>query len=179
MASRKKKNPILSDQATDVSVSDPLCPESDQNQILVNDNNENNTVDVENTPDGGLQPDLLESKSSEDMMETNTTLDEGEPSGTEAEEKIEPMINLDSASSIQNVVKLYDKLKKSYHAFDAIEIDASQVNSIDTATLQLLVSLKKDAVKNHKQVNFFQPSARFIESARLLDLLDIFEIDYV
>jgi anti-anti-sigma regulatory factor len=74
---------------------------------------------------------------------------------------------------------LYEKLKKSYAAYDAIEIDASHVTSVDTATLQLFVALKKDAIKQKKEVDFFQPSARFIESARLLDLLEILDITYV
>jgi anti-anti-sigma regulatory factor len=53
------------------------------------------------------------------------------------------------------------------------------VASVDTATLQLFVALKKDAIKQKKEVDFFQPSPRFIESARLLDLLDILEIIHV
>lgn len=92
------------------------------------------------------------------------------------EEGIEPAITLDSHLSIQHVLKLYDKLKKAYSHYEAIEIDASQVASIDTATLQLFVALKKDALKQNKQVDFFQPSARFVESARLLGLVDILEI---
>lgn len=117
--------------------------------------------------------------SSEDNMSTNTEMLETQASeGADADNAVEPAISLDANLSIQNVVKLYDKLKKAYAAYDTIEIDASHVASVDTATLQLFVALKKDAMKQKKEVNFFQPSPRFIESARLLDLLDILEITY-
>lgn len=97
----------------------------------------------------------------------------------ETEDNPEQVINLESTLSIQNVLKLYDKLKRSYATYDAIEIDASHVTSVDTAALQLFVALKKDAMKQKKDVVFFQPSPRFIESARLLDLLDILEITHI
>lgn len=89
----------------------------------------------------------------------------------------EPMINLEATLTIQNVAVLHEKLKKSYWVNNAMEINASQVASIDTATLQLLVALKKDAVKQQKEVAFSMPSPRFIESARLLGLLGILDID--
>lgn len=93
------------------------------------------------------------------------------------ENVVEPIINLDAILTIQHVAKLHEKLKKVYSANNAIEINASQVSSIDTATLQLLVALKKDAVKQQKAVVFAAPSRRFIESAELLGLLDILDID--
>lgn len=94
-----------------------------------------------------------------------------------AEDAVEPIINLDATLTIQNVATLHEKLKKSYAANNAIEINASLVSSIDTATLQLLVALKKDAAKRQKEVVFAMPSPRFIESAGLLGLLGILDID--
>jgi anti-anti-sigma regulatory factor len=94
-----------------------------------------------------------------------------------ADEDSEPFIELDATLTIQNVVTLYERLKKSYTENDAIEINASKVNSVDTATLQLLFALKKDAIKNQKQVIITNPSLKFIESARLLGLLDELGID--
>ena len=94
-----------------------------------------------------------------------------------ADKDSDPFIELDATLTIQNVVKLYEKLKISYAENDAIEINASHVNSIDTATLQLLLSLKKDAVRNQKQVIITEPSVKFIQSARLLGLLDELGID--
>lgn len=93
------------------------------------------------------------------------------------EEGAEPIINLDATLTIQNVAKLHEKLKNSYGVHEAIEIDASRVSSIDTATLQLLIALKKDAVIQQKSVVITAPSQRFIESAKLLGVLEILEID--
>ncbi len=120
----------------------------------------------------------LEADSSETDMNTNADLPEGEVSGAvEDNAAAEPTITLDATLSIQNVVKLYEKIKKSYAAFDTLEINASQVAAIDTATFQLLVALKKDAAKQQKEVIITSPSARFIESAGLLGLLSILDVE--
>ena len=120
----------------------------------------------------------LEADTGEIDMSTLADFPE-EPISDEAatEEVAGLIINLDAALTIQHVVKLHEKLKKSYSANNAIEINASQVSTIDTATLQLLVALKKDAVKKQKEVVFVAPSRRFIESAELLGLLEILDID--
>lgn len=93
------------------------------------------------------------------------------------EEGAESIINLDATLTIRNVAKLHEKLKNSYGVHEAIEIDASRVSSIDTATLQLLVALNNDAVIQQKSVVITAPSQRFIESAKLLGVLEILEID--
>jgi anti-anti-sigma regulatory factor len=107
-----------------------------------------------------------------DDIAINTIVDE-----LEIADFAEPMITLEATLTIQNVAALHEKLKKAYSANNVMEINASQVTSIDTATLQLLVVLKKDAVKQQKEVVFAMPSLRFIESAGLLGLLEILDID--
>jgi len=96
-----------------------------------------------------------------------------------SEETEEGMCDLDATLTIQNVVNLYEKLKNLLAVHDQIEINASDVSSIDTATLQLLVSLKKDADKLQKKVTIIYPSPRFVESAQLLGLLDVLDVDAV
>ena len=120
-----------------------------------------------------MAADGAETGSSEIDMETSSGL----PEDPLLDEAAEPTINLDANLTIQHVVTLYEKLKTSYSAHNAIEINASQVSSIDTSTLQLLVALKKNAVKQQKEVIFVAPSRRFIESAGLLGLLDILDLD--
>lgn len=100
----------------------------------------------------------------------------GEPVSEEAEEG---MCDLDATLTIQNVANLHEKLKNLLAVHDQIEINASDVSSIDTATLQLLVSLKKDADKLQKKVTIIYPSPRFVESAQLLGLLDVLDVDDV
>ncbi|TAN65476.1 MAG: STAS domain-containing protein [Methylobacter sp.] len=86
------------------------------------------------------------------------------------------IIDLDATLSIQNVVKLHEKLKNFIAINEQIEINASDVSSIDTTTLQLLVALKRDAVKLQKKVSIIYPSPRFVESAKLLGLLDVLDV---
>jgi anti-anti-sigma regulatory factor len=137
-------------------------------------------AEAENLPIDFNDYEQLAAGSSEVNMNANREIPEDQTSDEAiADDALEPEIILDANLSIQNVVKLYEKVKKAYAAYDAIEIDASHVASVDTSTLQLFAALKKDAAKQSKEVNFFQPSPRFIESARLLDLLDILEIIYV
>jgi anti-anti-sigma regulatory factor len=122
-------------------------------------------------------PECLKTESSEIDMNTIADFPEHllDKMGTEG--VIESVINLDTTLTVQNVVKLHEKLKQSYSVNNTIEINASQVSSIDTATLQLLVALKKDADKQQKEVVLVEPSLRFIESAGLLGLLEILAID--
>lgn len=119
----------------------------------------------------------LQADNSEIAMNTNADLPEGQVTDA-ADDSVdaEPSITLDVNLSIQNVVALHERIKKSYAAFDTLEIDASKVAAIDTATFQLLVALKKDAAKQEKEVIITMPSARFIESAGLLGLLEILDV---
>jgi anti-anti-sigma regulatory factor len=120
-----------------------------------------------------MAADGAEAGSREIDMETRSGL----PEDPFLDEATEPTINLDSNLTIQHVVQLYEKLKKAYDANNSIEINAAQVSSIDTSTLQLLVALKKNALKQQKEVIFVEPSRRFIESADLLGLLEILDLD--
>ena len=84
---------------------------------------------------------------------------------------------LDAILNIQNVAVLYERLFKQLQEQNKIEIDASAVSSIDTATLQMLIVLKQSAIKVHKEVVFDFPSDKFIEAAELLGLSEMLEVD--
>ncbi len=92
------------------------------------------------------------------------------------EKIVEPLIELGSDATIKHIAKLYNTIKQALAAYDTLEINASNVTTIDTATLQLLVSLKKDAPRLNKIVDIIHPSSRFIESAKLLNLLDVLDV---
>ncbi|MGZ8200532.1 MAG: STAS domain-containing protein [Methylosarcina sp.] len=145
----------ICDEGIQVEASDHRSENADSHQFLQDDSNQN----VMNTTTNLLEKQILDV--------------------AEVENCAESLIYLDATLAIQKVVNLHEKLKKSYSENDLIEINASQVASIDTATLQLLIALKKEAVKQQKQIVFSAPSHRFIESAELLGLLDILEIDPV
>lgn len=106
---------------------------------------------------------------------------EAMPEETVIEEEIidafvEPLVELGSEASLKTIAELCERFKQVLAAHDAIEINASDVTMIDTATLQMLVSLKKDAPTLGKTITIIYPSARFVESAKLLDLLTVLEI---
>ncbi len=86
-------------------------------------------------------------------------------------------ITLDATLNIQNVSKLYEQMRVQLEGKERIEIDASSVSSVDTATLQLLVVLKQTAIKLHKEVIIDFPSDNFIEAADLLGLSEMLEVD--
>ena len=115
-------------------------------------------------------------------IETKTLVDPVDPlvqgAGAETEKETDDLkITLDSTLNIQNVSELYEQLSKRLDHQDTIEIDASAVVSIDTATLQLLIVLKQEAVKLHKEVVIDFPSDKFIESAELLGLSEMLGVD--
>ena len=114
-----------------------------------------------------------ETKVNQPEAET-TEVDSGSAESLEQQDKINMV--LDSMLNIQNVNKLYEQLAKTL-THNQIEIDASNVSSIDTSSLQLLVVYKQEAIKMHKQVTFDFPSDKFIDAAELLDLSAMLEID--
>jgi len=86
-------------------------------------------------------------------------------------------LTLDASLNIKNVTHLYEQVLVLLEGQDKIEIDASSVTAIDTATLQLLIVLKQSAVKLGKEIVFDFPSDKFIDSAELLGLAEMLEID--
>jgi Anti-anti-sigma regulatory factor (antagonist of anti-sigma factor) len=87
-------------------------------------------------------------------------------------------ILLEAVLNIRNINTLHELLLKAFESRETIEIDASAVTSIDTATLQLLTVLKQEGVKSGKKVVFDFPSDKFIETARLLGLADLLEVEH-
>lgn len=140
-------------------------------------------IDVSIETEEPAENDVIESAAVEEIAEEIPVVEENAvmPEETHIEEApiaaiAEPHIDLAAESSIKTVAALYDTLKHALDAHDAIEINAADVTTIDTATLQLLVSLKKDAPNLGKTVDIIYPSERFIESAKLLGLLEILEV---
>ena len=121
-----------------------------------------------------------ETLSKEVEVKTESLVDPVDPvvQGAETENETDDLkITLDATLNIQNVTELYEQLSKRLNNQDTIEIDASAVVSIDTATLQLLIILKQEAVKLHKEVIIDFPSEKFIEASELLGLDKMLEVD--
>ncbi len=159
------------DSDTEKNEDDFLTDDIDEIVISnITEEDELDKIDIENSSDVALPEEMAnDSIDLSDMTEESVV----EDSVSEGEDS---QIDLDATLTIQNVVKLHEKLKNLLAVHDEIEINASDVSSIDTATLQLLVSLKKDSVKLQKKVTIIYPSPRFVESTRLLGLLDVLEV---
>ncbi|PPD24181.1 MAG: hypothetical protein CTY24_01890 [Methylobacter sp.] len=109
--------------------------------------------------------------------ETETMQAEEDVDQPEAEtETPEPTVVLAQTLSIQHVGELHEQLKKVLQANAFIEINAAEVTAIDTCSLQLLVALKQCADNQGKPFLLTEPSGRFVESANLLGLADVFEL---
>jgi anti-anti-sigma regulatory factor len=89
----------------------------------------------------------------------------------------ESVIQLDSVLNIQNVAYLHERLLNALDNNSRVLLDASAVTVADTASLQLLLILKRTAIKLQKEVVIDFPSDRFIEAADLLGISEMLEVD--
>lgn len=92
------------------------------------------------------------------------------------ESVVKNTICLEETPTIQSVGRLHEQLITVFDKHNRIEIDASKVSSIDTANLQLLIILKQEAIKLHKEVLINSPSARFKEAAGLLGIAAMLDV---
>lgn len=103
--------------------------------------------------------------------ETEAVTDDSGDRGSASQIVLEPVQN------IQTVGHLHRQLQWMLDNSDKIDIDASAVTQIDTATLQLLLVLKLTAVKQHRQVSIDFPSEKFMEASNLLGLSEMLSVD--
>ncbi|MGR9052305.1 MAG: STAS domain-containing protein [Gammaproteobacteria bacterium] len=87
-------------------------------------------------------------------------------------------IELDSILSVQTVAELCTQLAAAFPSARSIAIDAAAVEVADTATLQLLVVVQREAVQAGKSFSIDFPSERFIEAARLLGVASLLEVEH-
>ena len=83
-------------------------------------------------------------------------------------------LTLDSVVVINNAKALYDEFANAIHT--DVNIDASAVEMIDTAILQLLYAFVIKVTSTHHRINWINPSDEFISRAKLLGLSRIMGI---
>ena len=86
-------------------------------------------------------------------------------------------ITLNSVLNIQGVSELKEQMLLALQSYEHIAIDASNVKNIDTATIQLFLFCKQQAVQMQKTFSFDFPSEQFIETAQLLNVAEMLGID--
>jgi phospholipid transport system transporter-binding protein len=86
-------------------------------------------------------------------------------------------VALQAQFSIALVTDLHTRLLPFLQQKESVEIDASEVELVDTAALQLLVAFVKALRDRDVTVNWNKPSDTFCETARLLDLSDLLGLE--
>jgi ABC-type transporter Mla MlaB component len=74
---------------------------------------------------------------------------------------------------ISTVNELYCSLKQSLESGLVIELDASRVERIDTAALQLLCAFVRDSASSGRRIQWRRPTQALITSAKLLQIQDL------
>ncbi len=84
---------------------------------------------------------------------------------------VEPgTVVLECSPGIKNVIELKDTLAAAHGAGAAVSVDASAVEFIDTAALQLLIAFANSMREKSRTVEWKNPSPVFCEMADLADL---------
>ena len=135
------------------------------------ESNENSAVDSE------VEFHFASEESSSDSMSINLDNTACLDSVDNSLDNTNNSIVLEPIQSIQNIGLLHQRLQRVLDTQEKLDIDASAVTQVDTATLQMLLVLKLTAVKLQKEVNIDFPSQKFIDAAYLLGLAEMLSVD--
>lgn len=82
-------------------------------------------------------------------------------------------IKFQSQFGIQVVSDLKAELESAIEADDKIVLDASDVESMDTAALQLLVAFVQHAALKKREFEWREPTDAFFDAVKLMGLNDV------
>ena len=91
---------------------------------------------------------------------------------TTAKKEANLSLILDSVLVINDAKSLMQKINQLVESNDDISIDASAVEMIDTAILQLLLAATIKIRSSENKINWINPSDKFISNASLLGLTE-------
>ncbi|WP_198243337.1 STAS domain-containing protein [methane-oxidizing endosymbiont of Gigantopelta aegis] len=119
---------------------------------------------------------ILNTKEEKDTLATNQ--EEREFSGLETEKTYSTpkKIALSHKQTIEDVTTLRQTILAALDRDADIEVDASAVMRIDTATLQLLLACKQTANQSGKGFLIKSPSERFINAIELLGMKELLNL---
>jgi len=87
-------------------------------------------------------------------------------------------LELDALLDISVVEKLHEALNEITQSGDVINLDARNVERLDTAAFQLLYSYQQSMDKKHASVFFVNPSDAFMDNATLLGMHEVLNIKH-
>ena len=77
-------------------------------------------------------------------------------------------VHLGDVLEVSGVQDLYNELKQALDGDNSLNVDASGVNRVDTASLQMLVSLVEYAKRSNRDVSVKSASEAFAKTAMML-----------
>ncbi|MGI9213615.1 MAG: STAS domain-containing protein [Methylococcaceae bacterium] len=86
----------------------------------------------------------------------------------------EEVIKLPASQTVETVKFLHDEIKHHFGRLGPIHVDASLIETIDTASLQLLAILFISARQRNKSITLHEPSQYFLTACRLLGISRLF-----
>lgn len=124
----------------------------------------------------------IDKSEKDDSMDTSATRNKSESLQNEesTEDNVivsQGKIELGESLDLQNIENLHDKLKQSLSDSNDTEVNVGQIESIDTAALQLLLAFSNDLRSKGKKLNWIGQSDEFNESIALLNLSSHIDID--
>ncbi len=81
-------------------------------------------------------------------------------------------VQLGRVEGIDTAEELLLRLRTAAEGSDAVQIDGSQVISLDSTTLQMLLAFRRDLVAEGVKVEWLDPSKKLKKTAGLLGLLE-------
>ena len=87
-------------------------------------------------------------------------------------------LELEASLDISVVEKLHESLNEITQNGDVINLDAKNVERLDTAVFQLLYSYQQSMDKKHASVFFVNPSEAFMDNATLLGVHEVLNIKH-
>lgn len=85
-------------------------------------------------------------------------------------------LELAQTSTIAQAESLLKELREVFILGRSVDVDASKVEKVDTAIIQLLVSLKKSLDSDHHQLRIVEPSEHFKMAIETSGLNSFFEL---
>ncbi|AWB66696.1 hypothetical protein C2869_09750 [Saccharobesus litoralis] len=89
----------------------------------------------------------------------------------------EVIIELGATATIAQAEALLQEFNEIYILGRCITVDASKVEKVDSAVLQLLVSLKKSLAVDDNRIIWREPSQVFVSSATAVGLDEYLELN--
>lgn len=88
--------------------------------------------------------------------------------------RIEPAVLHPEKMSINEALDLRSLFSETLMEYDQIEVNLSKVTDLDSSGLQLMISLKNDALEQGKNVIFTEHSTDVIDSLDLFNMAKLF-----